>query len=69
MENDKDDELKILKYQWTSNVIEKSKFHGIEKKNLVEAIVVSATVALFIVAIPFTNIVKGMSAGGLFPVL
>lgn len=32
MENDKDDELKILEYQWTSNVIEKSKFHGIEKK-------------------------------------
>ena len=69
MENDKDDELKILEYQWTSNVIEKSKFHGIEKKNLVEAIIVSATVTLFIVAIPFTNIVKGMSAAVIVPVL
>lgn len=69
MENDKDDELKILEYQWTSNVIEKSKFHGIEKKNLVEAIIVSATVTLFIVAIPFTNIVKGMFAAVIVPVL
>lgn len=69
MENDNDDELKILEYQWTSNVIEKSKFHGIEKKNLVEAIIVSATVTLFIVAIPFTNIVKGMSAAVIVPVL
>ena len=34
-----------------------------------EAIVVSATVALFIVAIPFTNIVKGMSAVVIVPVL
>lgn len=69
MENDKDDELKILEYQWTSNVIEKSKFHGIEKTNLAEAIVVPAAVALFIVAIPFTDIVKGMSTAVIVPVL
>lgn len=52
---------KLITYYWTNNVLQKSKFHGIDKQNILEAIVVPFVITVVILVIPFTRIVKLMS--------
>ena len=60
-ENQNAEQKNLIRYELTNNVLEKNKFHGIEKQNLAEAIIVPFTVFVIIMCIPFTDIVKGMS--------
>ncbi len=68
-ENQNAEQKNLIRYELTNNVLEKNKFHGIEKQNLAEAIIVPFTVFVIIMCIPFTDIVKGMSLVVLMPVL
>ena len=70
-EQDSNSENNLLVYRWTHNVIEKSKFHGIEKRNLAEAIIVPFVVSVvmtLIVILPtlFTVFVKGYKNRSIF---
>ena len=68
-EQNSNSENNLLVYRWTHNVIEKSKFHGIEKRNLAEAIIVPFVVSVVILSIPFTRIVKIMTLIVILPTL
>ena len=54
-----EDNEKVEVYTLTKNVVNRSKFLGMEKRNLVEAIIFTALVLYIVnVAIPFTPLVK-----------